>query len=67
MPAVTAIRKYNQEEKDALQQWADEVGIRMSDLVDQILAPIDAEVERRAARRAPKKPGRNILPFGPLR
>ena len=53
MPAIPGVGQYTQDEKDQLEQWADEVGIGMDQLADQILQMTERAVERRsAARRA---------------
>ena len=52
MPAVTEVGQYTQDEKDVLEQWADEAGIGMDQLADRILQMAERrEVERRSAAR----------------
>ncbi|MHC8386790.1 hypothetical protein ACYZTM_01715 [Pseudomonas sp. MDT2-39-1] len=52
MPAITEVGQYTQDEKDGLEQWADEVGIGMDQLADRILQITEQRVvERRSAAR----------------
>lgn len=53
MPAITEVGQYQQDEKDALERWADEVGIPMDQLEVRILLMADrvVGVERRSAAR----------------
>jgi hypothetical protein len=53
MPAIPEVGQYTQDEKDQLEQWADEVGIGMDQLADRILQMADrvVGVERRSAAR----------------
>lgn len=53
MPALTEVGQYKQDEKDALERWADEVGIPMDQLEVRILKMADrvAGIERRSAAR----------------
>lgn len=51
MPAIPAVGQYKQNEKDALEQWADEVGIPMEQLEVRILQMAERAVERRSAAR----------------
>ena len=51
MPAKPEVGQYTQDEKDQLEQWADEVGIGMDQLADRILQMTERAVERRSAAR----------------
>lgn len=53
MPVMTEVGQYTQEEKDGLEQWADESGIGMDQLRNRILQMADrvVGVERRSAAR----------------
>jgi hypothetical protein len=51
MPAIHEVGQYTQDEKDGLEKWADEVGIGMDQLADQILQITERAVERRSAAR----------------
>lgn len=51
MPAIPAVGQYEQGEKDALEQWAEEVGIPMDQLETRILQMAERAVERRSAAR----------------
>ena len=51
MPAIHEVGQYTQDEKDGLEQWADEVGIGMDQLADRILQMTEQAVERRSAAR----------------
>ena len=51
MPAIHEVGQYTQDEKDGLEQWADEVGIGMDQLADRILQMTERAVERRSAAR----------------
>lgn len=51
MPALPEVGQYTQDEKDGLEQWADEVGIGMDQLADRILQMTERAVERRSAAR----------------
>jgi hypothetical protein len=53
MPAITEVGQYTQDEKDGLEQWADESGIGMDQLRNRILQMADrvVGVERRSAAR----------------
>ena len=52
MPALPEVGQYTQDEKDGLEQWADEVGIGMDQLADRILQMTERRViERRSAAR----------------
>lgn len=50
MPAIPEVGQYTQDEKDGLEQWADEAGIGMDQLADRILQMAE-RVERRSAAR----------------
>lgn len=50
MPAIPEVGQYTQDEKDGLEQWADESGIGMDQLADRILQMAE-RVERRSAAR----------------
>ncbi|EXF95778.1 hypothetical protein HK44_020490 [Pseudomonas fluorescens HK44] len=71
MSAVTAVGQCKQDEKDALECLADEMGISAVDFFDQLLAGAEEAAQRRAARRAAKTItealGGNVLPFGPVK
>lgn len=51
MPAIPAVGQYKKDEKDALEEWAEEVGIPMDQLETQILQMAERAVERRSAAR----------------
>lgn len=53
MPAITEVGQYKQDEKDALERWAVEVGIPMDQLEVRILKLADRAYgfERRSAAR----------------
>ncbi|VVN10731.1 hypothetical protein [Pseudomonas fluorescens] len=51
MPALPEVGQYTQDEKDGLEQWADEVGIGTDQLADRILQMTERAVERRSAAR----------------
>lgn len=51
MPATTEVGRFQQGEKDLLEQWADEIGIGMDQLADRILQMAELAVERRSAAR----------------
>lgn len=51
MPAIHEVGQYTQDERDGLEQWADEVGIGMDQLADRILQMTERAVERRSAAR----------------
>lgn len=51
MPAIPEVGQYTQDEKDQLERWADEVGIGMDQLADQILQMTERAVERRSVAR----------------
>lgn len=51
MPAMHEVGQYTQDEKDGLEQWADEAGIGIDQLADRILQMTERAVERRSAAR----------------
>ncbi|VVP78782.1 hypothetical protein [Pseudomonas fluorescens] len=51
MPALPEVGQYTQDEKDELEQWADESGIGMDQLESRILQMANRVVERRSAAR----------------
>jgi hypothetical protein len=53
MPAMTEVGQYTQDEKDELEQWADESGIGMDQLRNRILRMANRAhgFERRSAAR----------------
>lgn len=67
MTAVIAAGQHRQEEREALGRWAEEIGISIEDLADEILQAAENAIRRRLARNAAEGAGGNVVPFLPPR